>query len=159
MNCSVFYVFKCGCSFKSFHGIGVNRNKILYVRRFCPKCFDPALSGRAAKNMACSLAWIESECKKCGEATRLSKNATTNTKLILCPEHKSLRKRLNRQLQNKCNKESHVHHRKQKEPIATCPDCGKKHAVSVKINYSTIVPQIFCSACKSHRDSIDDTFI
>lgn len=159
MNCPVSYVFKCGCRFEFYHGINVSRSEIKSIRRFCPKCFDSKFSDRAAKNMACSLDWIESECKKCGKETRLSKNATTNTRLILCLEHKSWRKRLNRQLWNNCKKGTHKSHRKQKKTIAICPNCGEKHIISIKIDFPTKVPRIFCPSCKCHRDSIDDSFI
>lgn len=157
MNPIIAHVFKCGCRSDSYYSKNVNRAGIICTVRFCPKCSDSALSDRAAKNKACSLAYMEGHCKKCGEVTTISKNTTTNIRLILCPGHKHLRNLMNRQLRNVLTKKSHKYPREQKE-FAICPCCEKQHAVTAT-SFSTKTPRIFCTSCERQRNAIDYNFL
>lgn len=151
------HIFKCGCRTKSYHAKNVNRDGTQYTVRLCPNCVNPALSDRAQKNKACSLAHMEGECKKCGEVTAISKNTPTNIRVVLCSRHKYLRNFMNRQLHKSSQKRTYNYQKKSKTS-ALCPCCEKQHSVT-GTSFATKKPRIFCASCERQRDIIDCNFL
>lgn len=158
METPLTYVFKCGCRHKVFHAEELNWGARQRMVRFCPSCYNAALSVSAIENQACTLNYIEGTCKICGNLTRLSKNSTTNARLVLCLEHKHLRNRINREFQKMQRRVSQKAPAKRKEQIAICPCCRKKHVVPSGIRFATKTPWKYCSACEYKKHTIDDNF-